>query len=70
MALLEAGIAGNRENPALNRDMNLMLEAIRAAGVLPGAAADPASETEPGQGGQEGKAESHFLLSVYRKPMA
>jgi tetratricopeptide (TPR) repeat protein len=54
---LEAGIAQNHENPALNRDMRLVLERIAGLGAdaAPGAQ-EPASDS--GQG--------HVLISSYK----
>jgi len=54
--LLKEGIAANTENPALNRDMQLVLEEIsRKQAGASGAATASAAEAQ------------HFLVSSYRK---
>jgi tetratricopeptide (TPR) repeat protein len=53
---LKEGIAGNSENPALNRDMQLLLEEIsRKQAEASGAAIASAADAQ------------HFLVSSYRK---
>jgi tetratricopeptide (TPR) repeat protein len=54
--LLANGISRNRSNPALNRDMQLVLDRIAAAGLGSGGASPPAAG-----GGAE-----HVLVSTYR----
>lgn len=53
---LERGIASNKENPALNRDMRLVLDRIAALGPAAGQGERPA-----GAGG-----EHHVLISSYK----
>lgn len=55
--LLEEGIAENRENPPLNRDMQMVLERIAAVQGQP-----PAGQAE-----EAAPAADHFLVSAYRK---
>lgn len=61
--LLRAGIALNSANPALNQDMQLIVDNIAKLGN-DGGAALPAEAVPPENGTEEGDAR-HMLLSIY-----
>ena len=61
---LVAGMAHDLENPALNRDMQLVLDRIAGA---PSAGAQRGYPAAPGSAADAAADDDHFLVSTYRK---